>query len=830
MGILRAHALTVVTCHHRKSAHTLTQKLLARLVASTALAAATLPAAAQDATWLANPGSGDFNTGANWNPATVPTGTALFGTSSTTGLSFSAATTVGGWTFNPGAAAYTFTNNQILNFNGAGIVINGGSAAITNNFLVTFAGSSTAGSATIVNNLVLDFTGNSTTGSATIITANGGTTQLTGNSSGGNARFITQAGGSFDISDLGLAGTTAGSIEGAGTYFLGSKQFTAGSNNLSTTVSGVIQDGGSFGGVGASLVKVGTGTLTLAGANAYTGATTVDAGTLVVNGSIAASSLTSVNAGAMLSGTGTAGNTQINSGGIFAPGSGTPGTSTTVAGDLAFQSGAVYLVQVNPATASSATVTGTATLGGTVNAVFQPGSYNATTYTILSSGTRVGTFDALTTTNLPAFLTASLAYAPNEALLTLVSNLGSVTGLTPNERAVASALDAAFNAGNGVFPGFGGLTPGQFPAALDALSGEVHASTLTTLANDSGVMRSAVLGRLRQAAYLGDGSAMGSLALGGPLLASVDQAVVTAPAYAPQWLNAHAADLPAKAPPPARAATPDWTFWAQGVGAWGQFNSDGNAAETKRSLGAFIAGADRRWLDGTRAGLAAGYTSSRVNVDARASAANIDSAHLAGYLGHAFGAFNLRSGAAAAWHEIGVNRTAAFPGFFDMLQNSYHGNTVQAFGEVGYGMSFRQFAVEPFAGLAYVRVETGGFNELGGAAALTARSTHYQVGYTSLGMRTATTMAIAGSTVMPHLTLAWQHALGDVTPQTALAFLATGAGFTVAGVPLARDAALIDAGFDAAIARNTTVGLSYVGQLADTVQDHAVRGRVTVRF
>ena len=75
---------------------------------------------------------------------------------------------------------------------------------------------------------------------------------------------------------------TAGSIAGAGTYFLGSKQLTVGSNNLSTTVSGTIQDGGEFGGVGGSLVKVGTGTLTIDGAGTYTGGTTVSEGALVV--------------------------------------------------------------------------------------------------------------------------------------------------------------------------------------------------------------------------------------------------------------------------------------------------------------------------------------------------------------------------------------------------------------------------------------------------------------------------------------------------------------------------------------------------------------------
>jgi hypothetical protein len=103
-------------------------RLRTALLATSALIAAALPAAAQDATWLQNPGSGDFNTAANWSPATVPTGTAFFGTSNTTALSFSADTTIGGWTFNAGASNYTFTNIGTLIFTGAGIVINGGSA------------------------------------------------------------------------------------------------------------------------------------------------------------------------------------------------------------------------------------------------------------------------------------------------------------------------------------------------------------------------------------------------------------------------------------------------------------------------------------------------------------------------------------------------------------------------------------------------------------------------------------------------------------------------------------------------------------------------------
>src|SRR5207302_927027 len=53
-------------------------------------------AAAQDATWLPAPPTNDWNTPANWSTGTVPSGTATFAQSNTTGIGFSAAlTTIG---------------------------------------------------------------------------------------------------------------------------------------------------------------------------------------------------------------------------------------------------------------------------------------------------------------------------------------------------------------------------------------------------------------------------------------------------------------------------------------------------------------------------------------------------------------------------------------------------------------------------------------------------------------------------------------------------------------------------------------------------------------
>ena len=89
----------------------------------------------------------------NWTTGTVPTGTAFFGATTVPALTVTGGpTVVGGWTFNAGAPAYTFpVGPGALTFNGAGIVINAGSATIINqNFgAVTFSGTSTAGSATI---------------------------------------------------------------------------------------------------------------------------------------------------------------------------------------------------------------------------------------------------------------------------------------------------------------------------------------------------------------------------------------------------------------------------------------------------------------------------------------------------------------------------------------------------------------------------------------------------------------------------------------------------------------------------------------------------------
>jgi outer membrane autotransporter protein len=87
-----------------------------------------------------------------------------------------------------------------------------------------------------------------------------------------------------------------------------------------------------------------------------------------------------------------------------------------------------------------------------------------------------------------------------------------------------------------------------------------------------------------------------------------------------------------------------------------------------------------------------------------------------------------------------------------------------------------------------------------------------------------------GTVLVPRGMLQWQHAFGDVTPTTALAFQGTGAGFSVAGIPIARDTALVEAGFDWRFAPQAKLGAFYQGELAAHAQTHAVKGAFTWDF
>ncbi len=248
---------------------------------------------AQNANWLAAPVDNDIRNGANYSTGVRPGigDTITFGASTITAININAAAGFGSLTFLANAPAYTITATGTFGWaiNGAGVV-NGERLTIVNAGDMQINAASTLGAATVTNNNILRWNTSGTAGSATITTTVGSAidgkgTRFRSMSNGGTSTHILTANGLLDITELTSTGTTIGSVEGTGFVGIGGKTLTIGSNDKSTTYSGVIQNRGNIPGSAAldgNLVKIGTGTLTLAGANSYSGVTTITAGTLQV--------------------------------------------------------------------------------------------------------------------------------------------------------------------------------------------------------------------------------------------------------------------------------------------------------------------------------------------------------------------------------------------------------------------------------------------------------------------------------------------------------------------------------------------------------------------
>jgi uncharacterized protein with beta-barrel porin domain len=511
----------------------------------------------------------------------------------------------------------------------------------------------------------------------------------------------------------------------------------------------------------------------------------------------------------------------------------------TVNGNLAFQSGAIYVVQVNPANASSANTLagGSASLAGTVQAAFASGSYVTRNYTIVSAAGGVsGAFGSLSTSNLPAGFTANLSYTANSAILNLTATLAQPSGpsgpsgpsalgaggFNVNQLNVANSLNAFFNNGGALPPLFVsifGLTGGNLANALTSLSGEAATGAQQVAFQMGDQFLSLMLDP-----FVGGRSGVAG-ASGGALGFAPEQEPV------PEQVALAYAKMLTKEPKPV-AVVPSieqrWTAWGGAYGGGNKTNGDPavlGSHDLSATTAGFAAGLDYRLSPNSVVGLALAGGGTGWSVAQGLGGGKSDAFQAGLYSATRWGAAYLAAAFAFTNHWMSTDRIA-FAG--DHLTASFNAQSYGGRVEGGYRFATWYGGVTPYAAIQAQSFHTPGYSESGVIAngfALAFNGRDATDTRSELGARFDRALALYTNAVLSFRgRLAWAHDWVSDPTLTPLFQTLPGASFVVNGATPAKDSALVSAGTEYRLANGVTLLAKFDGAFASHSSTYAGTG------
>lgn len=290
------------------------------------------------------------------------------------------------------------------------------------------------------------------------------------------------------------------------------------------------------------------------------------------------------------------------------------------------------------------------------------------------------------------------------------------------------------------------------------------------------------------------------------------------------------ADIAAKAPPAAALPPADPSLvWVRGAGRWGFYNGlDGGPGATLET-GAIFAGVDLPVTSDFRFGVAGGWSDSQFQMEDDSGTLDATAWHASAYATAASGNWRSKAIFTYEYYDMASERPVGFGP--DTAYASYNADHIEALGEISYVQLFHpNAAIEPYASVGVSWVDVDGFTEqVNGTDFLTAEGQQETWPYTLIGLRLVGAIDVNGVLVNPMIDLGWRHVFGDTSPSL-LYDNPFGESFAVAGMPIAEDSLVVQAGFDAAFQSGWRTSLKYKGDIADTAQQHTVTGGVAVPF
>jgi outer membrane autotransporter protein len=607
--------------------------------------------------------------------------------------------------------------------------------------------------------------------------------------------------------------------------------------NNTTEIQGVI--GQSV--VGSGFTKLGAGTLTLSGANTYTGVTTVTAGTLnlaaggsitsnlnnwgttVVNGDVFGNVTNNVDA--ILRGSGTVtGN--LNNSGTVSPGN-SVGT-LNVAGSFTQAAGGTLEVEIESAVSyDKVAVTGapgTAAVAGTLKPTLL-GGYSPAPNTLLpgiitATGGVTGTFSTI-----DSALACQLIY--NADSIDLLMNL-----LAPpiNPRIVFNYDDPSFPlTGNQrniglMFNAVKESASGDLGSVLDIIrqlpGGAAVANAYQQISPDKGSAMPAMslagsmmqwrtlnnrLNYLRWSGAEGGGGPTYSIGGSGKLNLSYSSLSGLMLAY-------NGANLGGLLSGKGKTSNYGnrWGVYTDFVGTMGNQDSSVNQTGYDYNIFGFNSGVDYRLRDNLIIGAGSGYYHTATSFNGSGGSVEVNSIPFYAYGLYYPSSFYAMGSVGYTLNLYGLNRNLRFGSLNRVAESSVTGSQFNISGESGYDFPLRGFILTPAASLYYSKAWVGSYTEKG------ADALNLKVGaqsadslQTGVGVRVARPLKVKNTQVVPQASAFYQHEFANDTRGLDARLPQTGTNFSYNTVSPRRDFAVVGAGVAVGLKKNLFVQANY---------------------